>query len=173
MTPAKIGAPLEKDEGLALARHGKPAKASKSLNRYPATARTKRIPKESKGELAKVLKRCVTEFNRRIRQRDQYGVGFLCVSCRKYLPLSVMEAGHFERRGHERLRFDPRNVHGQCHRCNCELSGNRAAYRLTMVEMYGEAVVQEIEGMKGAGGRFTLSEAHEFLRDLLAGKLGI
>jgi hypothetical protein len=173
MTPEKQGEILAKDEGLALQRHAKPAKASKSLSRYPAPSRTSRPPKESKGELAKVLRRCVTEFNRRIRQRDEHQGQFKCISCPAVLPASVMEAGHFERRGHERLRFDPRNVHGQCHRCNCELGGNRAAYRIAMVELYGLEVVREIESMKGAGGKMRLEEAHQFLRDLLSGKLGI
>lgn len=168
MQPLKKGPELLKDEGLALARHGRPAKVGKSLSRYPAKGKGSR---SSHNELAKVLKRLESEFNRRVRQRDDQAGRFKCVSCKVWHPSRVMEAGHFQRKGHEKLRFDPRNVHGQCHRCNCELSGSRAAYRETLVEKYGEATVVELESMKGSGGRLNLEEAHQLLREVMAGRV--
>lgn len=169
--PAKIGPPLEKDADLAFPRHGKPPKESKSLSRYPAPARTSRPPKESKGELAKVLRDCNREFNRRIIQRDTVDGKVKCISCPAVIPASQAEPGHFERRGHWRIRLHPHNVNGQCHRCNCDLGGNRGPYREGLVEKIGEPAVLEIESMKGPGGKPRLPEAKALLVNIMAGKV--
>lgn len=71
----------------------------------------------------------------RVRDRDKP-----CISCGEYREL---QAGHYLTRSE--LRFDERNIHGQCRHCNIDLSGNRAAYRLGLIDRYGLEYVESIE----------------------------
>lgn len=69
-----------------------------------------------KGDLQKV-------FNTYIRLRDtKYDKGtpyFICISCNQPKGLDQMNAGHFwPVGGHEAVRYDEDNVHGQCIHCN-------------------------------------------------------
>jgi hypothetical protein len=69
-----------------------------------------------KGELQKV-------FNTYIRMRDtlydKSTAYFICISCNQPKGLDQMNAGHFwPVGGHEAVRFDEDNVHGQCIYCN-------------------------------------------------------
>ncbi len=169
--PIKQGEILAKDQGQAFPRHAKPAKASKSLSRYPAAPRTSRPPKVSISALARLIRDCTREFNRRIIQRDTVNGKVKCISCPAIIPASQAEPGHFQRRGHWRIRLHRHNVNGQCHRCNCELSGNRAAYREGLIEKIGETAVVELESMKGPGGKPSLPEAKELLLAIMSGKV--
>lgn len=63
--------------------------------------------------LRALLKIAVKWCNQYIRQRDH---GKPCVSCGKY---TTLQAGHFYSAGkYAGLRFDDRNIHGQCLQCN-------------------------------------------------------
>lgn len=69
-----------------------------------------------KGDLQKV-------FNTYIRMRDtKYDKGqpyFICISCNQPKGMDQMNAGHFwPVGGHEAVRYDEDNVHGQCIHCN-------------------------------------------------------
>lgn len=78
-----------------------------------------------------------------IHARDR---GLSCISCGTRSTVQ-WEAGHYLTKGaRPEIRFDPRNISLQCHRCNEHLSGNQAAYRIGLVEKIGEAAVQELEG---------------------------
>lgn len=57
------------------------------------------------------------------------------------------EAGHYLSKGaRPELRFVLANINLQCHRCNVQLSGNQAKYRIGLVDKIGEAAVEELEG---------------------------
>jgi len=43
------------------------------------------------------------------------------------------------------MRFHLLNCHAQCKKCNRDLGGNPVEYRKTIVQMYGEDRVQELE----------------------------
>src|SRR5688572_21842229 len=75
-------------------------------------------------------------FNTFIRLRDtQTGLihgtkYFVCISCGESKELSEMHAGHYwPAGGHEAVRFDEDNVHGQCRHCNYFKHGNEKGYR--------------------------------------------
>ena len=96
-----------------------------------------------KGELQKV-------FNEYIRRRDTlYDKGkayFDCISCSYPKDLDEMHAGHFfSVGGHEAVRFDEDNVHGQCRRCNYFLSGNPLPYKVNLIKKIGEASFKRLE----------------------------
>jgi hypothetical protein len=104
-------------------------------------------------------------FNAFIRWRDSQEIkgGFVCISCRELKPVEAMHAGHFFSAGHYPiLRFDEKNVHAQCHRCNTFLHGNLIHYREGLVRKLGMLEVAELElkaRMKGYRiDRWTLIE---------------
>ncbi len=81
--------------------------------------------------------------NHFIQARDK---GKPCISCGTRRTVQ-WEAGHFLSVGaRPELRYEARNINLQCHRCNVQISGNQAAYRIGLVDKIGEAAVQELEG---------------------------
>jgi len=103
-------------------------------------------PKKIKGakEYTKILWRHFSSF---IRQRD----AGICFTCGKKCSGKGYHAGHFipvGANGGHALRFDERNVHGQCYNCNINLGGNGAEYHRLMVERYGQKVVDDLFKMK-------------------------
>jgi hypothetical protein len=81
--------------------------------------------------------------HRYIHARDR---GLSCISCGTRSTVQ-WEAGHWlTKAARPEIRFDPRNINLQCHRCNEHLSGNQAAYRIGLVAKIGEDAVKELEG---------------------------
>ncbi len=86
-------------------------------------------------------------FNKYIRMRDS---NFECISCGSPLASEQVgggyDAGHYLSRGSKpSLRFDERNCHGQCKRCNRYLSGNVANYRERLINRIGISQVEALE----------------------------
>lgn len=93
------------------------------------------------------IKEAQIEFNKYIRLRDS-GKG--CISCGSACGEGTIggsgDAGHFRSRGSApHLRFDERNCHIQCKRCNRYLSGNVADYRVGLIERIGIDAVAALE----------------------------
>lgn len=87
----------------------------------------------------------VKYFNRYILLRDK-DKG--CVSCGNNNPAIKYDAGHYVPAGScTALRFDERNVHKQCSQyCNVHRSGNRAPYAKAIAAMYGQEVLDFLDG---------------------------
>jgi hypothetical protein len=103
-------------------------------------------PKKTKGtrQYINILWRHFSWF---IRQRD----GGVCFTCGKKCSGVGYHAGHFipvGGNGGHALRFDERNVNGQCFNCNINLGGNGGEYYRRMVVRYGQSVVDELYEMK-------------------------
>lgn len=88
-------------------------------------------------------------FNRFTRLRD---INDGCISCGiRYDNSSLgiggtFDAGHYLSRGsHPHLRFDERNCHAQCKRCNRYLSSNHASYRDGLIARIGLMEVEALE----------------------------
>lgn len=87
-------------------------------------------------------------FNAYIRKRDSSPgyVFFVCISCGIPKRTKLMHAGHFHSAGHhEAIRWDERNVNGQCDRCNYFLHGNFEGYLKGMIKKYGQKVIDDLE----------------------------
>lgn len=91
-------------------------------------------------------------FNHFIRVRDtkhDKGVAyFICISCSEPKDLSQMNAGHFwPVGGHEAVRYDEDNVHGQCIKCNCFESNGVVTrrYEVSLIKKIGLARVKALE----------------------------
>lgn len=109
--------------------------------------------KETREKLEKLktrsdwIKEAQIAFNKYIRLRD-HGKG--CISCGADCSAAsvggVGDAGHFRSRGSApHLRFDERNCHLQCKRCNRYLSGNVADYRVGLIDRIGLDAVRALE----------------------------
>lgn len=108
---------------------------TKPCLRTKPIARTKPVPKLSQ-KMVPALKRklwkLVSAYIRRRETND-------CFSCKKGgLEGSGWHAGHlFPAGSHNIIRFEPKNIHSQCFRCNINLRGNGAAYASAFIERYG------------------------------------
>jgi hypothetical protein len=81
--------------------------------------------------------------NKYVRMRD---ADLPCISCGTTVTVQ-WEAGHYISRGaNNTLRFDLRNIHKQCHRCNVQLSSNAVMYRIGLVKKIGLETVEWLEG---------------------------
>lgn len=91
------------------------------------------------------LREAQVVFNKFIRLRD---AGLPCISCGALDDGSrQMQAGHYKTVGaHPALRFDEKNCHSQCSRCNNFLSGNLLPYRVALIAKIGQAEVERLEG---------------------------
>ena len=106
----------------------------------------------------KSLKRKLDKvFAAYIRQRD---ANKPCISCGSRGPL---QAGHWIKRQHQSVRWDERNCHGQCVRCNLWLHGNEGAYALALVDKYGRAVVDELLTLKRQTVKFGRKDYEELI----------
>lgn len=95
-----------------------------------------------------------------------------CVSCGAAESQCKRNAGHYRPSGiNSALRYDERNVHGQCEKCNTHLSGNLVAYRKTLIERLGLDVVEWLDSNHEVK-RWTLEElkaVHKHYTDKLKG----
>ena len=111
------------------------------------TAKADRVKREKLKTKGEYIKEAQSAFNKYVRLRD---AGKGCVSCESDCgstsPGGSGDAGHFRSRGSApHLRFDERNVHLQCKRCNRYLSGNVANYRIGLIERIGQSALDELE----------------------------
>ena len=89
-------------------------------------------------------------FSEFIRRRDATingGIG-RCYSCGKLLQWKDGDAGHYEKRQHESIKFDERNSHLQCVKCNRFEGGRQADYALHLEKDYGQGILQELDRLK-------------------------
>jgi hypothetical protein len=112
-------------------------KAARKVERERTKAR-----KEAAKPRSKWLQEAQQAFNAWIRSRD---AGLGCISCGTHV--GKANAGHYLSTGaRPELRFNERNVHLQCERCNTYLHGNLIAYRINLIDRIGLAAVEILEG---------------------------
>ena len=126
----------------ALAYNFKQQADAKAQKEKAFRAETRRLKAsiKSKGkwtqEAQAVFNKCV-----RLSQADQP-----CISCGQSTGCKI-NAGHYLSVGaHPHLRFNEYNVHLQCEKCNCFLSGNQVEYRKRLIDKTGIDKVEWLEG---------------------------
>ena len=96
-------------------------------------------------------------FNKYIRLRD---AGNVCISCNKK-PLKE-NAGHFyNANNHWSVRFDERNVHLQCEKCNQFLSGNLLNYQIGIEKRIGGERLLKLHELAHVIKKWTIEELQE------------
>jgi hypothetical protein len=104
------------------------------------------------------------QFSIWIRQSNADWKGYVqCFTCSfSYVWNSgEIHAGHFI---HDKLDFDPINIHPQCEQCNYWKKGNTRVYAIKMVEKYGLEAVQDLERRAAQkGNRYNRLEINEII----------
>lgn len=106
--------------------------------------------------LVKKLDRVFSKFIR-MRGADRCGT-VECVTCGKVAHYSEVHAGHFVKRQHMSLRFDPRNVQVQCVKCNLFMGGAQDEYAAWIIKNYGNEVFEELMRLKRVARKWTREE---------------
>jgi len=78
------------------------------------------------------------------------------------------DAGHYISRRHKATKYDEKNVHLQCKRCNRYYNGNIINYRKKLAKKYGASVVEDLErrmDFENPLDRSTLFEMYEFYKE--------
>ncbi len=116
------------------------AKKKSKENRLKANRKAKRELRDNdKSIWIKTAQRTV---NRYVNLRDKNEP---CISCGCAVGYR-QEAGHFRSSGgNSRVRFNTLNIHSQCHKCNCYLSGNLVPYRDNLIVKIGLENVEWLE----------------------------
>jgi len=110
--------------------------------------------------VSKLKKKADKIFSEFIRSRDR-GV---CFTCGKVDEWKYQDAGQFVTRGCEELRFNEKNVHCQCKRCNIWKGGEKIVYTLKMQRIYGMKMVNEFESIKFKSHKhWKISELEEII----------
>jgi hypothetical protein len=123
------------------------ASAKKAAKAAADDRRQTRAKLEALKTLPTLAKECEREMNRYVRLRDWH-LG--CISCgRSFDPGRIggsCDAGHYRSKGSAlHLRFDERNLHGQCKHCNDYLAGNPIGYRVGLIWRHGIEMVEALE----------------------------
>lgn len=116
------------------------------------------------------MKEAQREFNKYIRVRDGGGS---CISCGSALLAGGIgggfDCGHYRSVGSApHLRFDERNAHGQCKRCNLWGSGRAVDYRIGLIGRIGIEQVCSIEADQ-TPRKFTITDLKQ-IRDTYRAK---
>ena len=119
-------------------------KAAVALKEDKKETKAKLEQLKTKPQLEKEVEKAMNHF---VRLRD-WDKG--CVSCSKqFNPDQIggsCDAGHYRSKGSAiHLRFDLRNVHGQCKHCNDYLGGNPNGYRQGLIARIGLEEVEALE----------------------------
>ncbi|HPV24823.1 MAG TPA: recombination protein NinG [Casimicrobium sp.] len=115
------------------------------------------IKSRSSNPRAKAVSLAQSAVNAYVRARDE---GKPCISCGEMKPL---QAGHYWSVGaRPELRFNEANIHGQCHRCNIDLAGNREAFRAGIVDRLGSELADDLDTPTPAQ-KFTLDDLKAIL----------
>ena len=100
----------------------------------------KKAIKKINSERTTAKNRLIRTFHNFIRLRDY---NLPCISCGRFVKL---QAGHFYNAGnYASLRFDEKNVNGQCIQCNHFKEGNKQGYTEGLIKKYGKDVLRYLE----------------------------
>lgn len=109
-------------------------------------AQEHRKAKESLKTKRDYLKDAQVAVNAYIRIRDDRKPCISCGSTNKQA--NMVDAGHYRSVGSApHIRFYTLNIHGQCVRCNRDLSGNSVEMRKGIIDRYGVEMVEHIESL--------------------------
>ena len=137
------------------------AGAARKLKLAKADRAATKVRKDATKRRADHIAEAQQSFNAFVRYRDR---DELCISCDVHLPTLAgapgggFDCGHFRSRGSApHLRFDERNAHGQCKRCNRYKAGNVSDYRVGLIARYGALTVEALEADQ-TERRYTVEE---------------
>lgn len=88
-------------------------------------------------------------FSIYIRLRDSDKNGYCrCISCSKINHWKDVDCGHFVNRSHMSTRYNERNCHAQCRKCNRFDEGNNIGYTRGLIKLYGVKILNDLDVLK-------------------------
>ena len=132
-----------------------------------AELRENRKRKQALKPRSAYLKDAQVAFNTFIRTRDAMRA---CISCGASVEQKrggTYDAGHFFSIGaHPALRFDERNCHKQCVKCNRDLSGNIHNYRANLILKMGRSTFLEFESYayQAQAKKYSIDDLKEIIK---------
>lgn len=104
-------------------------------------------------------------FSRYIRLRDADCTGIAhCVTCNTRKHFKEMDAGHFISRRYMSTRFDEKNVHAQCQKCNKYNSGEQFLYSRHVDVLYGKGTKDQLYKKSQEIKKYTKNDLMEIAR---------
>lgn len=114
--------------------------------------------------LPKLKKKLWKLVSERVRRRDADENGYVkCISCPKTDHWKNMDCGHYLKATFLGTWIDERNIHAQCKRCNCYLSGNESSYAIALRKKYGETILEDLESLKTSRDKYSRAEYEELI----------
>lgn len=96
----------------------------------------------------------------RLKHANQFGF-CKCITCGEMFSWIRIQNGHYIDRRHMATRYDERNCHPQCPRCNIGSRGNLEKYKRAIITKYGVKVLEELESGKRSIEKWTIADYQE------------
>ncbi len=112
------------------------------------------------------LKRKLDEiYSRYIRKSAADDQGYVKCYCGVRIPWEESDNSHYIPRGVLSLRYEPKNTHPSCRRCNRFMGGNLQAYAIYLRRKYGPDILEWLDREKRKTTKyFPYEEKIEFYR---------
>ena len=120
-----------------------PLRAKTPLKQKRAKPRRK-VKRDTVPSLRRKLDRVFSEYIRRRDANHSLSGAAKCCSCYRPFHWTIMDAGHYIKRGKAATRYDERNVHAQCHWCNRFQDGAMPGYTLFLIRRYGPDIIETL-----------------------------
>lgn len=113
----------------------------------------------TKKDYEKILQQLVNKY---VRMRDK---GQPCISCQKPIK-GKMDAGHLYAVGnYPSVRFNLKNINGQCINCNQYNGGAINDYRLNFVLKYSREDLEELDILAHQQRQYSVTEIKEMIQE--------
>lgn len=99
----------------------------------------------------------------RLRDSDPNGY-FYCISCGQMKSWYDADCGHYFSRARMNTRFDERNCHAECKRCNRFLSDHLDGYKRNLVRKIGEEEYEKLRIRANITRRWAEYELEELVK---------
>ena len=126
----------------------------------------RRVKSPTTRALVNKLDRIFSKYTR-LKDADENGT-VACVTCGKLFHWSEVHAGHWVKRQHQAVRFDPRNVHAQCVADNLHHGGKQDEYGKYIIDRYGLDTFNELLAKKREVKKWTGDELQSLIDEYAA-----
>lgn len=110
-------------------------------------------------------KTCDQWFSKYIRIRDANHNGLCkCITCDTVKHWKEMDAGHFQSRRYMATRYEEKNCHAQCQRCNQYGAGEQYLHGQAINSLYGKGTAENIVMKSNFIQKMTKNELMELAR---------
>lgn len=128
------------------------------------TAKKKSRTRAKSSPMSALVRKLDSEFSRFIRMKSaDEGGTVTCVTCGKLLHWKESHASHFISRRHMATRWDERNVHPCCPRCNVFEHGALEEYSRFILDTKGRETFDELLTAKRETKKWTRPEIESLI----------